>query len=107
MNPKQKIFIIPYKAIIFPKGEVNVVAMTCELVETLVKEIKLGDDSEYTPSVKHLLSLTSLDQLPSMWSEVGQNLFLEGMGENDGIHILPPDDPFDWITVRLQFSFKH
>ena len=106
MNPKEKICIIPDEAIISPKEEVNVVAMTCELVETLVKEAKLGDDSEYAPYVKHLLSLTYLDQLPSMLSEVGQKLFLEVMGEDDGINILPPDDPFDWITVRLQFSFK-
>ena len=106
MNPKEKIFIIPDEAIISPKGEVNVVAMTCELVETLVKEMILGDDSEYAPYVKHLLSLTSSDQLPSMWSEVGQKSFLEVMGEDDGINILPPDDPFDWTTVRLQFSFK-
>ena len=50
--------------------------LPCVLVERLIKEIELGDSSDYTPYVNYLLSLLT-GQLLITWFYAGQQLLLD------------------------------
>ena len=53
--------------------------LNCETVQALVEEIKLKDESEYSPYVDYLLAQPK-HRLPSSWSQKGKELFLKVLG---------------------------
>lgn len=66
--------------------------MSCGTVRSLAREIRLGNESKYAPYVVYLNGEADA-QIPSTWSDAGQELLLEVL---DGDSI-PPRDVVDWI----------
>ena len=80
-------------------------ALWCPTVRNLVRELKLGNDSEFAPYINYLLS-QSHGQLPSAWSPEGQTLLLELVAQNDGDYSndLKPSELCGWITDEWHTS---
>jgi len=88
--------------------------MDCGLVQNLIDQIRLKDDSDYAPYVNYLLETQPPGQLPSAWSKAGQELIMQVLGHEDfsldealvtlnetgdmGLkNVLPPMDPIGWV----------
>jgi hypothetical protein len=88
--------------------------MDCGLVQNLIDQIRLKDDSDYAPYVNYLLETQPPGQLPSAWSKAGQELFMQVLGHDNfsldealvtlsktgdlGLkNVLPPTDPIGWV----------
>jgi len=67
----------------------------CATARRLIKELRLGDDSEYGPFVNYLLE-QPYGQLPSGWSDEGKELLTQLL-ENHTTNPIPPDEPTLWI----------
>jgi hypothetical protein len=72
---------IPWDVIIGEEEEEEL-HISCHTVQSLAREIKLGEESKYAPYISHLLAQKK-DQLPSSWSEVGKSLFVEVLGRDN------------------------
>jgi hypothetical protein len=76
--------------------------ISCSIVRNLVREIKLGKESEYAPYVSYLLAQKQ-GQLPSSWSEAGKKLFVEVLGGERNLEILMNDSvdllDHDWFEL--------
>lgn len=70
-------------------------ALVCDMVHNLIHEMKLGNQSEFSPYTEYLLN-QKRGQLPSAWSKRGKELLWDVLG---GKNHLPPSQPFDWVTV--------
>mmetsp|Transcript_27866 Transcript_27866/g.34020 ORF Transcript_27866/g.34020 Transcript_27866/m.34020 type:complete len:228 (-) Transcript_27866:707-1390(-) len=87
------LLIVPPKCVITAGEEVERGdAMTCPTIRNLIREMKLKEDSFFAPYVNYLLS-QNIGELPSAWSDAGQELLLSLQGSD-----LPPEDPVGWIT---------
>lgn len=84
------------------EGNFEIGTVECKTTEFLVREMKLGNKSHLAPYINYLNSQPK-GQLPSAWSEPGQDLFLKVLGaeqpddddeeEEPVVGILPPYDP--------------
>ena len=73
--------------------------LDCNIVRSLAREMRLGNESQYAPYANYLSEIKIFEQLPSAWSAAGQSLLLVVLGVNEeGEHVLPPTDPIGWIT---------
>eukprot|EP00588_Corethron_pennatum_P034325 CAMPEP_0194345924 /NCGR_PEP_ID=MMETSP0171-20130528/105130_1 /TAXON_ID=218684 /ORGANISM="Corethron pennatum, Strain L29A3" /LENGTH=1502 /DNA_ID=CAMNT_0039112979 /DNA_START=45 /DNA_END=4552 /DNA_ORIENTATION=+ len=70
----------------------------CGTARRLIKELRLGDDSEYGPFVNYLLE-QPYGQLPSGWSDEGKELLTQLL-ENHTTDPIPPDEPTLWIDYE-------
>ena len=68
--------------------------IVCDAIHNLIKEVKLGEESEYAPFVAFLLE-QKIDQPLSTWSQAGKNL-LNGILQND----LPPLWATQWSLSK-------
>jgi len=70
--------------------------INCSLVRNLIREMRLGNDSEFAPWVNYLVAEPS-EQLPSAWSDEGKRL-LRTILEKHTIDLNPlrPIDPVGW-----------
>ena len=69
-------------------------AIECNTVRNLIDEMKLGNESKYSPYVEYLMNQRP-GQLPSAWSTEGKSLLFEVLG---GTNTLPPKHPYQWIS---------
>lgn len=69
--------------------------LSCNTVRNLQKEFQLGSDSELAPYISYL-SAQRYRQLPSTWSQQGQDLLREILGGDEDCQTLPPWSPFSW-----------
>lgn len=72
--------------------------MDCGTVRSLIKEIRLGDASDFAPYINYLLA-DSKSQLPSAWSKEGKAL-LKHILEHFSDETLPPIEATDWINYE-------
>jgi hypothetical protein len=76
--------------------------ISCSTVRNLVREIKLGKESEFAPYLSYLLAQKQ-GQLPSSWSEAGKKLFVEVLGGDDNLEMLMDDSAnlldHDWFEL--------
>eukprot|EP00566_Odontella_aurita_P003749 CAMPEP_0113586544 /NCGR_PEP_ID=MMETSP0015_2-20120614/34356_1 /TAXON_ID=2838 /ORGANISM="Odontella" /LENGTH=1264 /DNA_ID=CAMNT_0000491993 /DNA_START=143 /DNA_END=3937 /DNA_ORIENTATION=- /assembly_acc=CAM_ASM_000160 len=77
--------------------------LVCDTVQNLIKEMRLGDESDFGPYVQYLLNQRR-GQLPCAWSEAGKHLLehiLEYGAGMDGEGTLPPSYVTDneWLGV--------
>jgi hypothetical protein len=91
---------IPWDIIIGEEEEEGL-RISCNTVQSLTREIKLGEESKYAPYISHLLAQKK-DQLPSSWSEGGKDLFVEVLGKDkpailnaEAVELLE----FDWFEL--------
>lgn len=78
--------------------------MDCEMIKEVAKEMRLGNDSDYAPYINYLNNQRD-GQLPSDWSEEGQNLLLEILGadDNDAERVqLYPTGSVTWKNIWLE-----
>jgi len=66
--------------------------LVCDTVRNLVREMKLGDESEFGPYVKYLLNQRH-GQLPSAWSKPAKELLRRVLDD-----VLPPFEATDLLT---------
>lgn len=73
--------------------------MCCGTVKSLAREMRKGNASNYAPYVNFLLAQPD-GEVPSAWSEHGQELFraLVG-GESVREPEIPPEEPTEWLTL--------
>jgi len=97
IRPQELLIGIPTNAILSPGKKVEIGVLVCETVESLIKEMKLGNESFFAPYITQLQNDPS-DSLPSAWSSAGKYLLLEVLGVGwEGYQILPPLEPISWI----------
>ena len=97
LEEEELLLSIPNKAFITPSYKDTPEDLPCALVERLLEEIELGDSSEYAPYVNYLLSLPT-GQLPSTWSDAGQQLLHDVLRvDEDEPQRLPPVETCTWI----------
>jgi spermidine synthase len=111
IKPKERLIQIPDDLIIKPEFDFDVDAgqegehfhpeyfeSLCELTQTVIAEMKLGEDSEFAPYLNYLKE-KDLSMIPVMWSEPGKELMrLIGDGSGDLIP-LPPLGAVDWVDT--------
>ena len=70
----------------------------CDTSRNLARELRLGNESSYAPYINYL-NKQPYGQLPSMWSDAGQDLLLEvtGGSRQEDDQILPPYGPVGWL----------
>jgi len=97
LEEEELLLSIPNESFITPSYKDTPEDLPCALVERLIKEIELGDSSDYAPYVNYLLSLPT-GQLPSTWSDAGQQLLHDvlRLDENEPQR-LPPVETCTWI----------
>lgn len=83
--------------------------LVCDTVHSLVREMKLGNESEFGPYVAYLLN-QRVGQLPSAWSEPAKELLRRVL--DDGV--LPPEeatsileDDWHWACGGLDDPFEN
>jgi len=92
--PREKMLEIPRSALITDEDgsdESDEDVIECGTVRNLLKEMKLGDNSNFAPYVNYLLA-QPWGQIPSGWSDSGKAL-LVGLLENHTSQVLPPLRP--------------
>jgi hypothetical protein len=65
--------------------------LVCDTARNLAIELRKGDESDFAPYIRYLMSQKT-GQLPSAWSEAGQDLLREVLGEE-----LPPSEAMTWL----------
>ena len=71
--------------------------LSCGTVKALATEMRKGNQSRYAPYVNHLLSQP--DNLPSAWSDLGQQLLRTIVAAGTvGVNAIPPDEPTEWLV---------
>ena len=55
------------------------ISMECGTIRNLIKEMKLGDDSDYAPYVNYIIDQNATS-LPSFWSDAGKAFLLYVQG---------------------------
>jgi len=97
IRPQELLIGIPTNAILSPGKKVEITVLVCENVESLIKEMKLGNESFFAPYITQLQNDPS-DSLPSAWSSAVKALLLEVLGVGrKGDQILLPLEPISWI----------
>ena len=79
IQPMEELMRIPESATIWaekPDDEPDGNKLLCDLAHVLMKELKLGDKSDFAPFIKYLLE-QERGQLPATWTEVGRELISE------------------------------
>ena len=112
IKPKDRLMDIPADLIIEPlefelddNQEVNnfqkeYFESLCGLTQTLIAEMKLGDDSEFSAYLNYL-KLKDLSMIPAMWSEQGKEFMrlISNVGADDPSDELPPYGVVDWVDA--------
>ena len=115
IKPKDRLMDIPANLIIEPRSGFQVqlddnqeekyfqkeyFESLCGLTQTLITEIKLGDDSKFSPYLNYLKQ-KDLSMIPVMWSELGKELMrlVANVGADDSFDVLPPHGLVDWVDV--------
>eukprot|EP00591_Stephanopyxis_turris_P013159 CAMPEP_0195534912 /NCGR_PEP_ID=MMETSP0794_2-20130614/43287_1 /TAXON_ID=515487 /ORGANISM="Stephanopyxis turris, Strain CCMP 815" /LENGTH=397 /DNA_ID=CAMNT_0040667905 /DNA_START=147 /DNA_END=1337 /DNA_ORIENTATION=+ len=86
----------------------------CRTIRSVIREMKLGEDSEFAPYVRYLLSTPKV-QLPSLWSADGRDLLMNIIGAENEHYIMNPlnrwledceggDDPLELQAAMLTLS---
>jgi ferredoxin len=110
IKPKERLIEIPADLIIKPRFDFKADAdqevkyflqiehfeSLCELMQTLIAEMKLGDDSEFAAYLNYLKQ-KDLSMIPVMWSEPGKELMRLIANLADPEPVLPPSDTVDWM----------
>ncbi|KAL7581101.1 hypothetical protein ACA910_005902 [Epithemia clementina (nom. ined.)] len=93
IQKKELLFSIPRDCVIVadPKDQQVVDGMQCGTIRALIREMKLGEQSQYAPYVQYLQHIPP-GQLPSAWSNAGKTLLHQLLGDS-----LPPFDSTGWI----------
>ena len=72
--------------------------LCCGTVESLARELRKGEESEYAPYIKYVQN-QAVDQIPSGWSAQGKAFLQEIVGGADAkSQVLPPEDPSHWLV---------
>lgn len=78
---------IPWELIINPGNKYNERTFwSCDIFKNLASELRLGDDSFYSPYIRYLLSQPRTGLIPSDWSAAAQELLAQIVGKGT----LPP-----------------
>ncbi|KAG7346581.1 spermine synthase [Nitzschia inconspicua] len=84
---------VPWENIIKPDDPDDDGQLPCSTATALAREMKLGKDSKYAPYVMYLNG-ESDTQIPSVWSQPAQDLFLKVLGDKE----IPPARATAWIS---------
>jgi hypothetical protein len=84
---------VPWDNIITPDNPDDDGQLPCTTVTSLAREMKLGEDSKYSPYVMYLNGESDTG-IPSAWSKPAQELFVQVLGKNE----IPPDRATMWLT---------
>lgn len=72
--------------------------LCCGTVDSLARELRKGEDSEYAPYIKYLQNQAE-NQIPSGWSDEGKAFLQDIVGGKDAeSQVLPPEDPSKWLV---------
>ena len=83
VKAQETLLVLPRQMIVDSGGS----GETCDTARNLIKQLKLGNESIYAPYINYLLDQKP-GQLPSAWSEAGQELLMKVVGSE-----LPPEAP--------------
>lgn len=72
--------------------------MSCGMVRSLARELKLGNKSRYAPFANFVLS-QQLDHIPSNWSPLGKKILVEITGETINGPLIPPLEATEWLDL--------
>lgn len=93
---------VPWDLIIKSKDPQEEGQLCCGTAEAVLKEMKMGEKSQYHPYSTYLKS-QPIDDLPSNWSEQGKDLLYEIVGVPQGrdprtsdFDSIPPEEPIEW-----------
>jgi hypothetical protein len=90
---------IPWDRIIGPGGEYNPSTFSsCQSIHNLATELKLGQNSQYAPYVRYLLT-QSIEAMPGEWSKAAQMFLRQITADGE----LPPIED-DWFEAA---DYKH
>lgn len=70
--------------------------MCCGTVKSVAREMKKGNESEFGPYVEYLNAQPN-DDIPSAWSDMGQELFRAIAGGKVEDTLIPPEEPTEWL----------
>ncbi|KAL3776654.1 hypothetical protein HJC23_001900 [Cyclotella cryptica] len=85
---------IPWDRMIGPGDEYSPTTFgSCQAIRNLASELKLGDNSQYAPYVRYLLT-QSIEAMPGEWSKAGQMFLRQITADGE----LPPLDA-DWFEA--------
>jgi hypothetical protein len=70
--------------------------MCCGTVKSVAREMKKSDESDYAPYARYLNNMPG-DEIPSAWSEPGQELLRALVGGKVEDTDIPPEEPTEWL----------
>ena len=76
-------------------GKSGDITMECRTIRNLIKEMKLGDDSDYAPYANYLLDQNN-GTIPSFWSDAGKSFLLHVQSD-----LLPPHGMVGWSWTDI------
>ncbi|KAG7355308.1 spermine/spermidine synthase domain containing protein [Nitzschia inconspicua] len=90
---------IPWKFIIQSDNPNDTGQLPCGTVHALMRELNLGNESQFAPYVDYLLHEPDDHTIPSRYSENGQRLMLQIVDTNyvSGETRIPPEEPTSWL----------
>jgi hypothetical protein len=102
----EKLMTVPWSLFIKSKYESEEGQMCCGTVQAVLKEMELGNESEYYPYSEYLNQQDPY-ALPSAWSQAGKDLLYEIVGRPYGndprtvdFDCIPPEEPIEWYVLR-------
>lgn len=87
---------IPWSLVVKSDNPKELGYMTCSMVRTLAREMKLGKDSAFAPFMEYVNHRPTTG-LPSSWSAAGRELFQQVVGGTAVDPIIPPFEPASWL----------
>lgn len=92
----RELAVLPSGLVIYSDDPEDEALMNCGTVESLAREMKLGNQSKYAPFVTFAKTIP-LDNVPSTWSPMGQKLLNSIVGGSEFNPLIPPFDPTGWL----------
>jgi hypothetical protein len=75
----ERLIVVPQAALVTSRGT----DMNCDTVTMLLEELEKGQDSDYYPYINYMFGdETARGKMPVAWSELGQTLLSELIGDN-------------------------
>lgn len=95
--PKGEILLqVPWSIVLRSDDPKEEGQMCCGTVKAVAREMKKGNSSKYAPYANYLKAQPS--ELPSAWSEKGQELLQALVGGTVRKPEIPPEEPTEWLT---------